>query len=265
MMTAQELFKHVMRDHITPALRDLGFRGSWSRSLWYQDGDYVGTLWTQKSVHSTKDHVNFTIHLSAGHGPTSDVYWTRNLLHLIPGNRDPWWTVHATDSAEPAAARFLAAFRRYGWPAMLAATDSPGFPPEPHTRWARTFPRAGETFWGDGPPALEPIAWALQPIDGPADQWFARLNDDRDAGRINALRLITERAAEDPRTLPVLLDRLEHDPSHFAREHAAVFLASRARDQPVLQALRAATRQDEDLQVRWAARYAIRLATSEET
>ena len=91
------------------------------------------------------------------------------------------------------------------------------------------------------------------------------LNDDRDAGRIGALRLITERAAEDPRTLPVLLDRLEHDPSHFAREHAAVFLASRARDQPVLQALRDAARQDEDLQVGWAARYAIRLAASEET
>jgi hypothetical protein len=255
MMTAQDLFKHVMRDHITPALRDLGFRGSWYRSLWYQDGDYLGTLWTQKSVHSTKDHVSFTVHLSAGHGPTSDVYWTRSLLRLIPGNRDPWWTVHATDSAEPAAARFVA-----------AATDSPGFPPEPDGRWARTFPRAAGTVGGNGPPALEPIAWALQPIGGPADQWFAMLNDDSDAGRINALRLITELAADDPRTLPVLLDRLEHDPSHLVREDAAApLLASRARDQPVPQALRDAARQDEDLQVRWAARYAIRLATSEET
>lgn len=86
--------------------------------------------------------MNFTIHLSAAHTPTNSVYWTHNLLGLIPANRDPWWTVSATDTAAPAAARFLRAVRDYGWPALLAAIDDPGFPPDPTDRWARTFPPA---------------------------------------------------------------------------------------------------------------------------
>jgi HEAT repeats len=117
----------------------------------------------------------------------------------------------------------------------------------------------------DGPPGLDEIAWVFQPTSRPADKWFARLDTEKAARRLDALSMMNEEAADDPRTLPVLLDRLERDPSPRVREDAASLLASRARDQPVLQALRDAASQDEDLQVRWAARCAIRLATSEDT
>jgi hypothetical protein len=49
-MTSQDGFKQLMRDTLVPALRELGFRGSAARALWYSDGEYGGSLWTQKSV-----------------------------------------------------------------------------------------------------------------------------------------------------------------------------------------------------------------------
>jgi hypothetical protein len=77
---------------------------------------------------------------------------------------------------------------------------------------------------------------------------------------MDALEQIAERGADDPRTRQVLLDRLEHDPSDLARNQAATLLAPLAQDETIRKALQDAADQDEDLQVRWAARYALRLA-----
>lgn len=60
----------------------------------------------------------------------------------------------------------------------------------------------------------------------------------------------------------MLLDRLEHDPSDRVRWQAARALAPLAGRAEAAAALRAAVAQDEDLQVRWAARYALRLAAA---
>src|SRR5258708_40030512 len=72
----------------------------------------------------------------------------------------------------------------------------------------------------DGPPALEEIAWMLQPTGQPTDEWFAMLADESAAGRIDALRMITEEAADDPRCQAVLVDRLERDSTHSERKRA---------------------------------------------
>lgn len=41
-VTAQQLFRQMMRDLIGPALRELGFRGSVGCGFRYASGDYVG-------------------------------------------------------------------------------------------------------------------------------------------------------------------------------------------------------------------------------
>ncbi|MDR2984255.1 MAG: DUF4304 domain-containing protein [Nocardiopsaceae bacterium] len=140
MATAQDVFKEMMRDTIKPALRQMSFRGSRS-SFWLQDGDDIGTLWTQKSVHNTRHRVNLIVHLNAAHMPTDQVYWTRNLLAEIPRNRDDWWSLTANRPSAAPAVRLLNAVRKYGLPAIQAALDEPGFPPDPHAQWARRFPR----------------------------------------------------------------------------------------------------------------------------
>jgi hypothetical protein len=249
----------MMRDHITPALRSLGFTGTWSKAFWYQAGEHAGSLWTQKSVHSTSGHVRYTVHLNASHTPTGSEYWERSLLGLIPDNEDGWWTVSAEDPAEQAAAPFVGAVRDYGWPAIQAALDNPGFPPDPAVRWARTFPPASSLQ----PPADPGLpAWILQPAGSDDDDLFAELADDNHITRFTAVELIGDIAIGDPRAAAALINRLEHDPSEAVRRMAASGLRPLARDDDVRRALQAAAAEDEDLQVRWEARYAQRLAHS---
>jgi len=338
--TAQDLFKQLMRDLVTPQMRAMGFGGGYTRTFWLRNGDYESNLYTQKNRYSTRAEVDFWIHLHAVHEPTGQVYWTKQLHSLVPGVND--WTVEVGSPLEPVAEAVLDAIRRYGLPAMQAAMDSPGYPPDPDHEWPRTFPRPGDII-GDGPPdlgeiawvirplnqeadqwlpmlasestdqriealsellrlkdddprasaalsdrrdrdpsrrvrkyvadlfalplreeeddrlpAIDQIAWAMQPCGQPAGKWLARLADHSDAARRDALRMITEKAPDDARTLPVLLDRLEHDPSPFTRRYMTELLTPRAHTQTVRQALQAAANEDENSDVRWAARYALR-------
>jgi hypothetical protein len=347
--TAQDLYRYLMRDLVGPGLREIGFIRSYARGFQVASGEYAGFFQTQKSVGSTRTEVWFSVHLLASHVPSRAVYWAKELQWLVPEIPNSGWTVEVGSPPEPVAESVLNGFRRYGWPAMRAAMDAPGFPPDPWANWARTFPRLDVTDLGYGPADLGEIAWVLRPTGEPADQWFAMLGGESARGRIDGLRLIAEEAADDPRRrialfdrrerdpsrrvrkyasdllafgfdennggppnldqiaamlqstgrsadkwfakldtqevagrqdalrmmdeearddprmLPVLLDRLERDPSPWVREDAASLLASRARDRTIMQALRDAAEQDEDSRVRWAAKYAIRLAMSEQT
>lgn len=73
-MTAQDAFRQMIRDTIAPALRELGFQGAAARSLEYRDGDYGASSWPQRSVHSDKGHVYFTIYLNAWHAASGAAY-----------------------------------------------------------------------------------------------------------------------------------------------------------------------------------------------
>jgi hypothetical protein len=260
--TAQDLYKHVMRDLVSPRLRELGFRGSYTRSFWIDRGEYTGFFGAQKDRHNTKTEVSFWFHLVALHEATHIVYWQQELHWLMPGMTTGDWTVEVGSPPEPVAESVLDGFLRYGWPALQTALDPPVTPLGRQPGRTRQFPHFGDTRWEDCSPALETIAWALASAGRPADQWLADLNDHGVSTRRHALRTIVKNAADDSRTLPVLLDRLEHDPSPTLREDAARLLGTRAHDARIRQPLLDAAQQDQDVQVRWAASYALRLAGS---
>ena len=67
----------------------------------------------------------------------------------------------------------------------------------------------------------------------------------------------------DFRAFQALLARLETDPSPSIRQGAAWYLLRTADEERSSQALRAAAAEDEDVEVRWIARYALRLAQGE--
>jgi HEAT repeat protein len=67
-------------------------------------------------------------------------------------------------------------------------------------------------------------------------------------------------ADSDPRAFQAVLTLLETDPNPGVRHAAAWFLLQRVGEEHSRQALRAAATEDEDVQVRWVARYAFRLA-----
>ncbi|MGN6681263.1 MAG: HEAT repeat domain-containing protein [Streptosporangiaceae bacterium] len=258
-LTAHQVFTQMMRDSIAPALRELGFKGSVSRGFTYLSGDYSGGLWTQKSRHSTKEEVYFWVHLGAFHEPSGSGYWNTALHALIPQNDSfSQWTIRADRSAEPVAQDLLEIIRNYGWLAIQAAVDSPGYPPDPEATWARTFPPP-EGLAAQGPD-LGPLTWLVHRATHRDQDLFADLADTNEAVRMSAAVDIGCEALDDKRAIPALLNRLEFDPSALVRERAALSLGCVPDRPEILAAFRAAAAQDEDLDVRWAARYGLRLA-----
>jgi hypothetical protein len=186
--TAQQEFTRMMRNLIAPALHDLGFKGSVTRGFSCRNGDYSGSFWTQKSRWSTKAEVMFWVHLSAAHEPTHSPYWNWRLHALIPGNESfSRWTVRAGQPVEPIAEHLLGVFRSYGWPAIQAALDSPGYPPDPAVTWARSFEaEPTPAARGASGPNLGPLTWLVHRATHEDDDVFADLADPDDIVRMEA-------------------------------------------------------------------------------
>lgn len=260
-ITAQVAFDRMMRSLIAPGLHELGFTGTGSRWLTCRHGDYEALFSTQKSRYSTRHEVQFWVHLTGVHVPTNSVYWTAQLAGLMPGETHPSrWTVRADSPVDAVAEHLLSAFRGYGWPAIQAALDSPGYPPDPAVTWPRAFPpQPTPAALGDTGPNLGGLTWALRRT-GQRDDLFRDLGDADERVRSGAVADIGRAADSDPAVVAALLSRLEHDPSPLVRSTAAAALRPLARQPRVGSAFQAAASQDEDYEVRWAARYALRLA-----
>ena len=259
--TAQAAFDRMMRELVGPALRELGFTGQGPRWFSYRSGDYTGSFGTQKSRYSTREAVDFWVHLGAAHEPTRSSYWNMELLALLPGDENRHrWTVRSDSPAEPVAADLLDAFRRYGWPAIQAAVDSPGYPPDPAVTWPRSFgPAPSPAALGADGPNLGPLTWPLRRT-GQLGDLLDDISDPDEIVRFGAVGDLGLAADRDPGVVAVLLSRLEHDASPAVRGAAARGLRLLAAQPEVSAAFRAAAAQDEDVTVRWWARYALRLA-----
>jgi hypothetical protein len=180
--------------------------------------------------------VNFWVMLHAADIKTEWLYWHSSLLGLhLSGERETDWTLQARGPVEPVARSVLRPFRSYGWPAIQAALDNPGYPLDRSVRWARTFPKRPR---------------------GP------RFDDEAEADERRAAALSQEeqQADSDPRAFQALLTRLETEPDPGTRGRIAWFLLRRTHDERSRQALIAAAAEDENVTVRWIARYALRLA-----
>ena len=259
-ITAQVAFDRLMRDLIAPALHEMGFTSKGPRSFAYRYGDYEGVFSTQKSRYSTREAVVFWVHLAAVHLPTKSAYWDMQLHALIPGNeRLSSWTVRADSPAGSVADHLLRVFRSYGWPAIQAALDSPGYPPDPGVAWPRSFaPQPSPAALGAAGPNLGPLTWLLRRT-GQRDGLLAGTTDPDELVRAGAVSGLGGAAGRDADVTAALLRRLEHDASPNVRLGAARALSPLAGQPQVRAAFRAAAAEDEDLNVRWAAKYALRL------
>jgi len=238
--TAQDAYRLMLTQHIAPALRDLGFRrGPSSNAFRYETTTHAGEVRFIKSMGSTRQRVNFWVMLYATYLKTEWVYWDTTLSSLdLPGDLERGsWTLQAGGPVEPAASSVLRLFGSYGWPAIQAALDNPGYPPDRSARWARTFPKRPR---------------------GP------RFDDEAEADqqRYDAVREEEQHADRDPDAFQALLTRLETEPDPGTRSQIAWFLLRRTHDRRARHALIAAAAEDENIRVRWIARYALRLASS---
>jgi hypothetical protein len=129
--TAQDAYRRMLREHIAPALRELGFkRGPSLGAFRYETATHAAEVRFRKSRYSTRQEVDFWVDLHASWIKTEWVYWDRTLDALAPEPLSRW-EVTAAAPVEPVASEVLRVFRSYGWPAIQAALDNPGYPRDP--------------------------------------------------------------------------------------------------------------------------------------
>jgi hypothetical protein len=80
-MTAQDAYRSMIRDHIAPALREMGFKGSGQNYALPSETHWV-SLWFQKSAYSDARKIRFT-------------------LHLLVVGKDEWEAIRETNDRAP--------------------------------------------------------------------------------------------------------------------------------------------------------------------
>jgi hypothetical protein len=127
----------MMRDHVAPALRALGFKGTGQVFSLPIDTHYA-MLGFQKSRSSSAAEVLFTVNVlvvskeswklaredwSIPQRPSpnaswGELAWSRRIGSLLPERQDRWWRLSSSSSAEGVSSEVLMAIRQHVLPAM---------------------------------------------------------------------------------------------------------------------------------------------------
>src|SRR5262245_2817244 len=115
--TAQESFASLLRE-VAPVLREAGFKGSGS-TMRIVERENHGLVNFQKSRHSTRDEIEFTINLGIAVGGywqivcpmdlhpvkpgEADCTLRERIGALLPARRDDWWRIPGTSAGEIAS------------------------------------------------------------------------------------------------------------------------------------------------------------------
>jgi hypothetical protein len=138
LVTAQESFATLMRQHVAPAMRDLGLKGS-GGVFTLPDAEHWASIGFQRSTYSDRHEIRFTVNLTAGskavwqearaartylpERPAPNTFygsfiWQSRIGQLLPGGQDKWWSVGPQTALEALALDVAAAIRDYGIPAL---------------------------------------------------------------------------------------------------------------------------------------------------
>ncbi len=247
-------YQQMMRGQVAAGLRALGFTGTYRVFRIRRGGHYGEVRWQKDARQIRRLRLRFTVNVGYRWGGS-------RIAMLMPEPQtDIWWELADGQPAGPVGDSVIAAVRRYALPAILAGLDDLDRQQDPAVRWARTFPPVPESLRLPDGGAADRTAWYVRAAGTEADPSFADLASDIARVRLGAAQDVAGYALGDPRAVPALLDRLEHDPSPVIRKMVASrMLTPVAYDTRVRAALQAAADADHDPGVRWAARYALRV------
>lgn len=144
MTTAQEVYKVMLKEHLSPGLRGLGFKGSAGAYELPSETHWM-VLGVQASAYSSADGMTFTLNCQVVSHSTWDamraergylgakpkpntvagsfVWWSR-IGELLPEGEDKWWSLRPGDDPAPIAREVLQAVRDFALPAMRSAASS---------------------------------------------------------------------------------------------------------------------------------------------
>jgi hypothetical protein len=243
-----EGYDQMMRGQVAPRLREAGFTGT-VRSFTIRRGDARGELrWVKDGRAVRAGLLRFTAEVD---------YWCGGgrIAELLPAPaRDTWWELHSGEPSGPVADRLVIAAVRYALSAILAGLEEPDRVSDPLMDGAQAHGAGWEPDGGGSDPA----AAYVRPRGSEYDEVFAGFTSSRPDDRLDAA-YATTMAPTDPRTVPALLDHLEHDPAPVVRKLiASRVLTIHGGDPRVTPALRRTAERDPHKGVRWAGRYALR-------
>jgi hypothetical protein len=146
--TAQEQFAELIRKHVAPALRQLGFKGSGQVYVLPDDAAWI-LVGFQRSVSSNRARIRFTINLTVANKQKwadlraqskdwSDPYperpapstfygkgiWQRRIGDLLPRHADHWWELQPDTDLREIALDVFESVRDFGLPALRARLAS---------------------------------------------------------------------------------------------------------------------------------------------
>jgi hypothetical protein len=136
--TAQDAFKTMMREHIAPALRSLGFKGS-GPAFYLPSESHHPIIGFLKSKYSRPDVIQFVVNVTAvskrdweaakqripdmgDRPPPNGGYfpgkWHWRLGHLMGHGGDYWWRLSPSSDLEKTSNEVVQAIRDYALPMM---------------------------------------------------------------------------------------------------------------------------------------------------
>lgn len=142
-MTAQEAYKAMIRDRLSPRLRALGFKGSGGSYEWPSQTHWI-ILGVQASQFSSADGVKFTLNCQVVRrdvweearrersflGPrpkpntiAGNFVWHARIGSLMPRGEDRWWWLRPSDDVETLTDEVVAAVQDSVVPAIHRVVD----------------------------------------------------------------------------------------------------------------------------------------------
>ena len=144
MVTAQDAYKAMIRDLLSPGLRALGFKGSGGAYEWPSESHWI-ILGVQASKFSSANGVKFTLNCQVVRRDTWDearrelsylgsrpkpntiaggFVWHARIGKLMPVGEDKWWWLRASDDIAAIADEVAAAVRAYVVPAVQREVEA---------------------------------------------------------------------------------------------------------------------------------------------
>jgi hypothetical protein len=251
-LSSQETFKAMVKEVVGPSLRELGFKGSGQRFRFQRERVVCG-FGFQKSMHSRKDHVRFTVNVGA-YDDTAPIamgghlgFWGERIGFLSSRTGDKWWTIAADESTAEVAHDVLWYAAERALPAFCLAV---AFKDRPALRRHSGY-RDPISFDAFTHGEIEPLL----------DRWQAeatlieQLENANPIIRLSVCQRILDSADVESTEMEAVVHQMLTDPETWNRKEIAVLLDSCGGDEQAVTGLRQAAKDHE-----WDVRHRARLS-----
>ncbi len=255
MVTAQEVFEAMWRGPVAAQLHELGYEGSF-RSFRLRSSEHTASITFQKSRYSTRESINYWVHLSIRSIQTKEPLWQEILGRVMP----EWWNhlssdIQADESPDVAGQKLAGDLREFGHRALLIGLEEPDLATDdadvlPHFRSRDGRPMQLELLLS-GHLLDHGYDWDFESVEG----LLALSTHVHPQVRNVVMSWLVRRFPDDDRVTPLLAALVQQDPHSVVRKMASSYLAFRDDHHDEVDAATRCAFEDSSFAVRWWGHY----------